>query len=211
MAHGLIRINSRLLKYLMIEQDTSTMEILSSILEEAEGLIDIKNWNRCVSVENFFSLFQPFARQSKSICKLIEHSVDVWLMVVTLGQNLERKSKEYFSKNEIFRGYMLDRLGSFLVEEEMKKMDSAISKRCGANDATTHRYSPGYGDFSIKAQQVFLNLVKHDIPELKISFGYLLTPEKTVTAIKGVSDAGNIQAGIRGQDCVQAKQPYRKP
>ncbi|MBW1700242.1 MAG: hypothetical protein JRK26_26060 [Deltaproteobacteria bacterium] len=156
-------------------------------MDESSGLLNIKQWRRCVTIDEFFTLFHPYAGQSKSITKLLAQAKKVWLLVVTIGEGLECKSKEYFNKNEFFRGYIMDRLGSFLVEEEAKKIDLEISRKCQEDDyATTRRYSPGYSDFSIKAQQIFFNLVKDAIPELKISPGYLLSPEKTVTAVKGM-------------------------
>lgn len=180
-------VTRRMLKYLKVPQDNRTIEVVSLLLEEFFTLVDIKEWRNCVPVDEFFEIFHPYARESKSIIKLIEDTVNVWLMVVTLGQHLERRSREYLRNNEIFRGYILDRLGSFYVEEEIKKLDSTISSQCGKGGyTTTHRYSPGYGDFSIKAQKIFFDLAKDVIPEMRISDGYLLSPEKTVTAIKGV-------------------------
>lgn len=158
------------------------------LLEESLNLIDIKKWRRCISIDEFYKLFHPYARQSKSISKLLAQTEKVWLIGVSLGEYLELRSREYFRTNEVFRGYILDRLGSFFVEEEVKKIDTEILRECQKDGCSaTRRYSPGYGDFSIKAQQIFFNLIKDSIPELKISSGCLLSPEKTVTAVKGVT------------------------
>ena len=185
------RVTHRMLKYLRVPQDGQPMEIVSSVLEETVRLIDIEKWSKCVPVDDFFELFHPYARSSKSISKLLGKAEQVYLIVVTLGENLGNGAKEYFGKKEVFKGYILDRLGSFLVEEEVKKIDMEITRQCKDNGhATTHRYSPGYGDFSIKAQQIFFNLTKDSIPGLTISHGCLLSPEKTVTAIKGVVKPG---------------------
>ena len=185
-----------MLKYLRVSQDSQPMEIVSSVLEETVGLIDTKNWSKCVPVDDFYELFHPYARSSKSISKLLRRAEHVYLMAVTLGEDLGNRAKEYFGKKEIFKGYILDRLGSFLVEEEVKKIDMEITRQCKDNGhATTHRYSPGYGDFSIKAQQAFFDLVKDSIPGLTISHGCFLSPEKTVTAIKGVIKPGLLDEG----------------
>ncbi len=183
-----ITINNRMLKYLKVPRNSQTMEIISLLLEESLKLVDIKKWHRCVPVDEFYKLFHPYARQSKSISKLLTRTEKVWLIAVSLGEDLEFRSREYFKSNEVFRGYILDRLGSFLVEEEVKKIDTEISRECQKDGCPTiHRYSPGYGDFSIKAQQIFFNLIKDSIPELKISSGCLLSPEKTVTALRGMN------------------------
>lgn len=167
------------------------MEIISSVLEETIDLIEIKKWRKCVPVDDFYELFHPYARSSKSISKLLSKAKHIYLIVVTMDEGLGNKVKEYFEEKEAFKGYILDRLGSFVVEEEIKKIDMEITRQCKDDGhATTHRYSPGYGDFSIKAQRTFFDLVKDTLPGLTISHGCLLSPEKTVTAIKGVVKPG---------------------
>jgi len=180
-----------MLKYIRIPQNGSQKERVSLLLKELVSLLDTKKWCRCVSIDEFYGLFHIYARESQSITKLLKHSVKVYLITVTLGQDIERRSRKYLRNNEVFNGYIVDRLGSFLVEEEIRGMDLDITQQCrNEGCTTTHRYSPGYGDFSIKAQQAFFDLVKDSIPELTISHGCLLSPEKTVTAIKGVVKPG---------------------
>ena len=182
-----IIITHKMLKYLKVPENSATKKKISLLLKEALARLNIKKWSRCISIDEFYDVFHPYARESRSIAKLLNHATNVWLILVTLGEELEHRSKEYFRNNEVFSGYILDRLGSFLVEQEVKKINAQISQKCQEKDYTaTHRYSPGYGDFSIKAQQIFFNLAKDSIPGLRISAGDILSPEKTVTAIKGV-------------------------
>lgn len=191
MVRDCIKVTDRMLKYIRVPENDPSKERVSLLLEEAVSLLDAKKWRRRVSIDEFYDLFRPYARKSESIAKLLKHSVNVWLMTTTLGEDVEYRSREYFGKNEVFNGYVVDRLGSFLVEEEIRCMDLDITQQCrNEGCTTTRRYSPGYGDFSIKAQQIFFDLVKDSIPGLKISHGCLLSPEKTVTAIKGVIKPG---------------------
>jgi hypothetical protein len=187
MIKGGVKVTPRMLKYLRVPQGGQTTEIISLLLEESLTLIDIKKWCNCVPVDEFYQIFSPYARESQSIAKLLTRTEKVWLIAVSLGEDLEFRSRECFRSNEVFRGYILDRLGSFLVEEEVKKIDTKISQECQRDGiTTTQRYSPGYGDFSIKAQQIFFNLAKDYIHGLRIISGSILFPEKTVTVIKGV-------------------------
>ncbi|MCK5098736.1 MAG: hypothetical protein KAR45_11575 [Desulfobacteraceae bacterium] len=182
-----IIITHRMLKYLKVSENRATKKKISWLLEEALDYLNIKKWSRCISIDKFYDIFHPYAHESRSIARLLNHATNVWLMLVTLGHDLEKKSKEYFKNNEVFSGYILDRLGSFLIEEEVKKINAQIFQKYQKKDYTaTHRYSPGYGDFSIKSQQIFFNLAKDSIPGLRISDRDILFPEKTVTAIKGV-------------------------
>ena len=171
----------------MVPQGSRTTEIVLPLLKESLTLIDIKKWHNCVPVDEFYEIFSPYAHESQSIIKLLTGAEKVWLIVVSLGEDLELRSRGYFRNNEVFRCYILDRLGSFLVEEDVKKIDTKISRECQRDGrTTTQRYSPGYGDFSIRAQHIFFNLAKDYIHGLRISSGSVLFPEKTVTAIKGV-------------------------
>ena len=176
-----------MLTYLKVPPNSLNVDIICSLLDEAIGLLDTKKWCRSLSIDEFYDLFHPYARESQSITKLLKHSISVWLMVVSLGYDLEQRSREYLRNNEVFKGYILDRLGSFLVEEETRKIDRKLCCQCKKNSYTiTRRFSPGYGDFSIKAQKIFFNLTKDCILGLRISPGCLVSPEKTVTAVKGV-------------------------
>jgi hypothetical protein len=182
-----ITVTDRMMKYIRVPQNSPKKERISLLLQELVGLLDIKKWCRCVSIDKFYDLFHNYAHESQSITKLLKNSVKVYLIIVTIGQAVERRSREYFRNSEHFNGYVSDRLGSFLVEEEIRNIDSTISRQCSEDGyTTTHRYSPGYGDFSINAQQIFFDLVRDSIPGLKISHGRLISPEKTVTAIKGM-------------------------
>jgi hypothetical protein len=50
----------------------------------------------------------------------------------------------------------------------------------------TRRYSPGYGDFALEANRVFVELASGAMAGLEMGDGGLLRPEKTITAIKGL-------------------------
>jgi hypothetical protein len=114
--------------------------------------------------------------------------VGVCLLVATIGTALERRARDYFTCKETYRGYVLDRLGSYLVEQEIRVLDNRVETQSQADGKRcTRRYSPGYGDFSLESQALFVNMARDAIPGLKIVPGGFILPEKTVTAIKGIS------------------------
>ena len=180
-------LNNRILKYLQIGKNSLELEKVWGLWCEAQKLLDIHTAKMQLSKEAFMNSFQPYAEESEVIQKLLKDAKIIWLMGVSIGEALELRSKVYFSQNEVFNGYILDRIGSFFVEEEMKKVDKAIrieSEKKGC--LTTMRYSPGYKDFSIKAQQIFFKLIRPHIHGLELTSAYLIKPEKTITAIKGI-------------------------
>jgi hypothetical protein len=109
------------------------------------------------------------------------------MFVVTIGCDLESRSRNHLRAYEIFRGYLLSRMGSYLVEHQVRRLDRQIVESSHKEGrSTTRRYSPGYGDFPLEAQRIFVELARDTIPILKVDDSGLIVPEKTVTAIKGV-------------------------
>jgi hypothetical protein len=180
-------LDEKALAYLRIGDSPRALAAAEALWIEAWESIDVTRWKRCVPVEEFFSLFRAFASSSQAVRRLLSDSEDVWMFVVTIGGDLESRSRDYLRANEIFRGYLLSRIGSYLVENQVRRLDRQIvesSRKEGLS--TTRRYSPGYGDFPLEAQRIFVELARDTIPILRVDDSGLIVPEKTVSAIKGV-------------------------
>ena len=110
------------------------------------------------------------------------------MLAVSLGDALEQRAQSYLEKKRPFEGFLLDRMGSFLAEAAMQRLDRQLTKGCLACGArTTRRFSPGYRDFGLDAQKVFVGLIGDRLPGLRLADNGQLQPEKTITAIKGVT------------------------
>ncbi len=180
-------LDKRALAYLRIGGSPRVLAAAEAIWMEAWELIEVTRWKQCLPVEAFFSLFHPFAGSSQAVRRLLRDSQDVWLFVVTIGFDLESRSRDYLHANEVFRGYLLSRIGSYLVEDQVRRLDMEIVESSNEGGlSTTRRYSPGYGDFALEAQKIFVELARDAIPILRVDQSGLIVPEKTVTAIKGV-------------------------
>ena len=171
------------------------LDIAEELWREAWNLIDPAEWTSCIKREDFFSIFHPYAQQSSTVHKLLSDAVGVCLLLAMLGPSLERRAKDYLADKETFRGFMLDRFGSYSVEQKMGSLDDRveIQSRANGSQGCTRRYSPGYGDFSPEAQVVFVEKARDEIPFLKIVAGGMIFPEKTVTAIKGIFSIGRFE------------------
>jgi hypothetical protein len=192
MAQSIPPLTKKVLRFLQVEKSPRAMEEVAELWNESHQLLDIYRWSLCVPVDEFFARFHPFASESRAVAGLLAGAHRIWLMAVTLGNALERRSREYFAQNQAFCGYILDRMGSFLVEDEIRKLDEKIIRECKhQGSSTTRRYSPGYQDFSLESQRVFLEMIGPNMPGLKLTSGLLLKPEKTITAVKGVIQDGS--------------------
>lgn len=177
----------KLSKYLQLGKHDMAHREASLLWEEAQDLLKVAGWRSLLTIDEFYTVFHPYAQSSQSIRRLLQGAHEVWLFAATIGSELEHRSREYLAQRESFRGYVLDRMGSFLAEKQIRRMDNLIVKEC-ANKGfqTTRRYSPGYQDFSLQAQAVFVKLASGVIPELRLTSDCLLVPEKSITAIKGI-------------------------
>lgn len=183
-----------LLKYLNIAKSSRAIDAAAPLWEEVLSLAQIRTWQKSLALDEFMETFAPFAHQSLAVGRLVQGASWVCLMAATIGDAVENRAKHYISDNQVFKGYIVDRIGSYLVERQVRELDKAVSRE--ARDAgcrTTRRYSPGYRDFSIKAQFIFADLIGFAIPELRITSRALIKPEKTVTAFKAISEAGSDQ------------------
>jgi hypothetical protein len=188
----------RLMHYLQLGHDSEMLVLTQKLWEEAHDLIEIDEWSRIVSLETFEIQFEPYSRDSRAVLSLLCGSTEVCLLAVTLGESLERHARSYMMDRQPLEGYLLDRIGSFLVESAMQRLDREVSQRCLVEGKrTTIRFSPGYRDFSIGAQASFLRLIGDNLPGLYLTDSGLLKPEKTITALKGLETK---EFSKRGQD-----------
>lgn len=181
-------MDKRLLRYLQIASPSLAEQEAGLLWEEAQDLVDLATWRDCLEMPDFLRRFHPHAENSAALGRLLAPCCQVCLLVVSLGPRLERRARDYLDQQEAFGGYILDRMGSYLVERHMGSLDRRVTLAAQTRGfAATRRYSPGYGDFALEANRVFVELASGVIPGLEISDGGLLRPEKTITAIKGLS------------------------
>jgi hypothetical protein len=191
MTQGSPPLTTKVLRFLRVEKGSRAMEAAVALWNESHQLIEVCRWSVLVPVDEFFARFHPYASESMAVARLLAGARQVWLMAVTIGDALERRSREYFAQNQAFCGFILDRMGSFLVEDEIRKLDEKIIRECERKGGSvTRRYSPGYQDFSLESQKVFIEMIGSNMPGLKLTSGCLMKPEKTIPALKGVIQAG---------------------
>jgi len=124
--------------------------------------------------------------QGHNIKKHLEECDEVAIMAVTLGamvDNLIRTSQV----RDMAEAVMLDAGASILIEhiaDELCRIIDKEQQRC-----TTVRYSPGYGDYPVMMQTELIWLTDaHRKIGLSVNKNYMMTPQKSVTAVIGLSD-----------------------
>ncbi len=109
------------------------------------------------------------------------------LMCATLGGGADTLIRK-MQITDMARAVITDALSSAFIEQVCDYTEAEIKKSVGAF-SLTDRFSPGYGDLPIELQKDFLLLLE---AQKKIGLcatdNMLLTPEKSVTAIIGLSE-----------------------
>ena len=87
------------------------------------------------------------------------------------------------SASSLAEHYITDALSSALAESAADKAEEIIKN----NNICTNRFSAGYGDFPLDRQADILSLLNaRQYLGITLSKSFLMTPQKTITAVFGV-------------------------
>lgn len=108
------------------------------------------------------------------------------MMCATLGAEIDRLIR-VAQIRDMARAVVLDSFASVAIEQVCGKVDEEIAE-IFPDWHMTFRFSPGYGDYPIEMQKLFLQRL--DAARkigLSTNESFLLTPVKSITAIAGLS------------------------
>jgi len=129
--------------------------------------------------------------KGKDIKEHLKNSTECVLMAVTLGNDVEKKTRLY-EKTNLTKALILDACATTAVEEVCDIVENSVKEKAilsGMN--ITFRYSPGYGDLPLNVQNSFLRALDAQKKiGLTVSENNLLFPRKSVTAIIGIVNSG---------------------
>lgn len=126
---------------------------------------------------------------SNELSQHLRNCEDAWLIVVTLGSEMDRLLRVWAAQN----------MGMAAVGQAMAAvwMDACcdaylqeLEQRLSPGEYLLPPYSPGYGDFSLSHQKTLLSLLDAGRRiGVSLTQGGMLVPEKTVTAVVGITKA----------------------
>ncbi len=137
--------------------------------------------------------------QSRDLAHNLKGCSETILLGATLGIETDLLMERY-SVTDMARAVVLQACASALLEEYIDDWQEAMSKEMGEKGLYLRpRFSPGYGDFSIRYQKDILGML--DAAKkigLTLTEGSMLTPTKSVTAAIGLSTE---QIGCHRKGC----------
>ena len=126
--------------------------------------------------------FGDFSVDSTALAKNLHGISKCFIMAVTLGSPVDRLLKR-LSVSSSAEYYITDALASALAECAADKAELLIKGECKCRV----RFSPGYADFSIEKQADVLKVLDAGrLLGISLSKSFLMTPQKTITAVIGI-------------------------
>lgn len=139
-----------------------------------------------------------FPVTSKDLGKNLKGCESVIVLGATLGPKTDLLMRRY-TLTDMARTVVLQACGAAALEEYLDERQEEIRQETAKQGLYLRpRFSPGYGDFSVRYQEMLLRML--DAPKkigLSMTEGHMLTPTKSVTALIGLSRQ-NISCHSRG-------------
>jgi len=129
------------------------------------------------------------AFESRNLLKFINDCDEILLMGATAGPEIMTAIREDAAGRNITRGVVLDAVASETVDVALDWMMTYYNRmlRREGRHLLTARYSAGYGDLALENQQMMHRLLALETIGVTITASCILVPEKSVTAITGIT------------------------
>ncbi|NLO38920.1 MAG: methionine synthase [Ruminiclostridium sp.] len=161
-------------------------------ITQARGLCDMTVVYRILPVihvhENGVQLAEGIEFPGKSLARLLMHSTSAVLMAATSGHKITDEIQRLQQTGEMSKALVYDAAASEITDAGLDWLAAFIRRPLTSQgQSLTHmRFSPGYGDLGLENQQTLVQTLELDKWGVKLTESYILTPEKTVTAIMGI-------------------------
>ena len=169
------------------------LESLESIIKILPSKVDLQSGFKLFNQRKFklenenFSIDNRVFNCGKIIRSNLENSDTLAFIVSSLGSGIESLSKNYMDSNEILKGYLLDKIGSELVESLADKTETYLQEFLDQFGLKiTNRYSPGYCGWNVSDQNKLFSLLPDKFCNVELNEHSLMIPIKSVSAVIGI-------------------------
>lgn len=188
------------------EIEESLSKSIDEVIIETKELIkpkyileyyNIKKGDNEIFIEN-----TNLVLKGKSIYKHLEKSSSCALLVATLGNDIEKKTRLYERIN-LTKAVILDACATTAIEEVCDKIEEKVREEAKKKNLNiTFRFSPGYGDLSLDIQRDFIGVLNATKKiGITVSEHNLLFPRKSVTAIIGITEEKEKKPKSKCENC----------
>ena len=197
----------QILRYMGMPRDAINDELSQLIKETEPKFLDTARCNACltvvpVRVNESLVDFSAFSVSSKDLAKNLNGCEYAILFAATLGMASEQQRRRAAAVSAS-RALVLDAMGSAGIEQFCDSLCAQWAAHF-SEFRLRPRFSPGYGDFSIETQATLLQVLDaYRKIGVCLSDGFLMIPQKSVTAVVGLSKLGCTKSVPRCEECGQ--------
>jgi hypothetical protein len=106
----------------------------------------------------------------------------------TLGPAIDLEIRRLTQNNCLSDAFIIDTMGSVAVEQLVERFYQLMrSYFINQGKGVTLRFSPGYCDWPLQEQRKVFRLVKGDLIGVQLTDSCLMTPQKSVSGIFGIT------------------------
>lgn len=136
---------------------------------------------------------------SRQLARNLKDCKEVIFFAATLGIGVDRLLHKYL-KLQVSKAVIIQAVASTAMEDYCNQCQCMIEVECAKEGLFVRpRFSPGYGDLALTVQSDFLQVLQaQKTVGIVLTEGDIMLPEKSVTAIMGVSP---VQTGCHREGC----------
>lgn len=143
--------------------------------------------NASIASKDGLNIEGLFFNLDKIVTSQLKKSEQVALFVCTIGDKMERWSKELLMESDPTKSFIVDNVASATVENVTNVLHDFIGDKMLEKDLhITNRYSPGYCNWSVAEQKLLFSLLPKNFCDVKLSESALMLPIKSVSGIIGI-------------------------
>ncbi len=125
--------------------------------------------------------------KSPKLARTMKGSKEIICFVGTIGKGIEKEIKKLMRQKRLSEAYLLDAMGSVMVEDLVEQFQSRLRKQQKAqNKAVGLRFSPGYCDWPVTEQKKLFRLMEAQQVGVELTDSCLMKPRKSISGVIGV-------------------------
>lgn len=122
-----------------------------------------------------------------TIFRELKNSDSIAVFVCTAGEGIGMRSRKAMQEGDLLKGYILDVIGSEMVDSATDLMQSVLENEIGdEGKKITNRYSPGYCGWLVSEQHKLFQLIPGNFCGIRLTHSALMDPVKSISGIIGI-------------------------
>ena len=190
------RLGYRRGKTQLIPQQKKEVE---GYIEDALSFIKLKGAGIRIPIQGAKSsqivLSTSIIFKSTHLASFLKGCQEIVLMGATAGSRITDAIQKDSARDNLTRAVVFDAVASEIVDALLDWIMSFYNQKLRRENKhlTSTRFSAGYHDFLLENQKIIYNILQLKRIGININENFILTPEKSVTAVAGVIGSGNVK------------------